>query len=345
MSVLLNRNLFRKCATKKEGFQWVQNSCYLDSVLWVLFSSPTPFVDKKMLFSTIPPDQLHKIAPCGKNQNDLNEKMFIEFQMKFRQIAYYFRCGVGEEKTCSGFRNLFKTWFQNPRCTCINKNIRFHSSEQHEAQEFLQFIFSIYGMNGQEQYKAVSKRDVYYGVSQVPRSDTVFQFIEERKDKKPSFIWNVSYQTLKNTKYPQRTMENFLVRQEENWNVPNITHKKCRFNVVRTIQSFLKLDDLFVFSLERTHPIQQTVSHFRVQISETITDSKGKQLSLFGIICHEGETTNRGHYTAFSLSTTDHQWYYYDDINLPIKKVGSWKDMSSMKQVFTHCVLLFYTKL
>lgn len=344
MSVLLDRKLFRKCAKKKEGLQWTQNSCYMDSVFWVLFSSPTSFIDNKILFSRLQPETLHKIASCGKNLNDLNEKIFIEFQMRFRQIAYFLRCGIGE-KTCIGFRKLFKTWFNNPQCTCINKNIRFHSSEQHEAQEFLQFILSLYGMNGQIQYNAISKQDVYYGVSQVPRVDTMFQFIEERKDKRPSFIWNVHYNTLKNMKYPQRTMENFLTRKEENWNIPNITHKKCRFNAIRTIQSLVKFDDLLVFSLERTNPIKQTVSHFRIKISETITDQRDKKLSLFGIICHDGETTDSGHYTAFSFSTVDRQWYYYDDMNLPIKKIGSWEEMQTMKHIFTHCVLLFYTKL
>lgn len=342
-NVLINRNLFRQCATKHEGFQWTQNSCYLDSVLWVLFSSPTPFIDNKILFSRLAPEKLHKFASCGKNLNDLNEKIFIEFQMQFRKIAYYFRCGI-PSSDCSAFRKLYKKWYNHPQCTHLHKKIRFHSSEQQEAQEFLQFILSLYGMNGQENYGAVSKEDFYYGVSKVPRQDTIWRFIYDRKDNKQSIVWNVPYTTLKGLKSNERTMKNFLKRQDNIWNLSK-QYKNCQFNAMRTIHSLTRFSDLFIISLERTHPIQQKVSHFRIKISETITDEKGKQLSLFGIICHHGESANSGHYTAFSFSTIDGQWYYYDDMKLPIKKVGTWQELQTIKNLFTHCVLLFYTKL
>lgn len=334
----VSRHLLKNCVSNHMGYEWVGNSCYLDTVLWTLFSSPTPFIDKKILFVRPPTE---KIRSCGSGRDDWDEEIFLEFQMQFQKAAYYFRCGEGS-KDCSSFRKLYKKWYE--RCPHLRTKIRFHSSEQQEAQEFLQFILSLYGMNGKENHGAVSKEEFYYGVSKVPRTDTIWKFIRARKDKTQSLVWNVPYHVLRNTSSQQRTLENFSSRHDDIWNITK-QYKGCNFNSIRTIHSLVKFADLMIFSLERTNPLQQTVSHFRIHIPETITDQKGKTLTLMGIICHQGESTNSGHYTAFHYSTTDKQWYYYDDMNPPLQKIGTWENMLSIRRVFTHCVLLFYTKL
>ena len=340
---LLNKHLLRQCATTHTGYEWVSNSCYLDTVLWVLFCSSSSFVDNKILFSRMNPEKLHRIASCGEGLNDLNEKVFQEFQMCFRKAAYYFRCGVGS-KDCSTFRRLYKKYVNLAQCTNFHSKARFHSGEQQEAQEFLQFILSLYGMNGQENYGAISKQEFYYGVSKTPRPETLWKFIYNRKDKTQSIVWNVSFQTLRNMTSQERTMKNFLQHQDEIWNISK-QHKNCHFNAMRTVHSLIKFADMLIFSLERVNPIQYTISHFRVHLNPTLTDKKGKTLHLTGIICHRGNSPDSGHYTAFHYSKNEQKWYYYDDMNLPIQKVGSWEHMKSIRHIFTHCVLVFYTKL
>lgn len=334
----VSRHLLKNCGENYMGYEWVGNSCYLDTVLWVLFSSPTPFIDKKMLFARLSSEKMRSLGPCGGGNDDWEEEIFSGFQMQFRKAAYYFRCGLGS-KDCSSFRKLYKKWYD--KCPRLRSKIRFHSPEQQEAQEFLQFILSLYGMNGKEDHGAVSKEEFYYGVSKVPRTDTVWKFIYDRKDKTQSLVWNVPYHVLRNMTSQQRTLENFLTRHDDIWNITK-QYKNCQFNAIRTVHSLVRFADLMVFSLERTNPLQQVVSHFRVQVPETITDQRGKTLTLTGIICHQGESTNSGHYTAYHYSTT---WYFYDDMSLPLQKIGTWEDMLSIRRVFTHCVLLFYTKL
>ena len=341
--ILLNKNLLRRCNKTQVGYAWTSNSCYLDSVLWVLFSSASSFVDNKILFSQLNPETLWRFASCAVGMNDLNEKVFLEFQMMFRKVAYFLRCGVGITD-CSDFRKLFRKWYNTPHCTNFHSKSRFHLGEQQEAQELLQFIFSLYGMNGQESYGAVSKQEFYYGVSKIPRLDTMWKFIYHRKDKKQSIVWNVSFQTLRNMTSQERNMKNFLQHQDEIWNISK-QHKHCHFNAMRTVHSLTQFADLLVFSLERIHPIQQTISHFRIHLNQTLIDKKGKTLHLTGIICHHGKTSNSGHYTAFRYSKVDQKWYFYDDMNLPIQKIGSWENMKTIRHVFTHCVLVFYTKL
>lgn len=340
---LLNKNLLRQCVTMHKGYEWVSNSCYLDSVLWVLFSSPSSFVDNKILFSQLNIEKLHRIASCREGLNDLNEKVFLEFQMCFRKVAYYFRCGEGATN-CSSFRRLYKKWYNTAQCTKFHSKSRFHSGEQQEAQELLQFILSLYGMNGQDNYGAISKQEFYYGVSKTPRQESLWKFIYNRKDKTQSIVWNVPYQTLRNKTSQERTMQNFLQRQDEIWNISK-RHKNCHFNAMRTVHSLVQFANLLVFSLERVNPTQSTISHFRVHLNPTLTDQRGKTLHLTGIICHHGDNPTSGHYTAFNYSKTENKWYYYDDMKLPIQKIGSWEDMKSIRHLFTHCVLLFYTKL
>lgn len=316
------------------GYKWVSNSCYLDTVLWVLFSSPPPFVRRKLLSLRQSP-----IDPCGLDP-DTNQKVFQEFQAQFRDMVRYFREGVGRD-TCLSFRKLYKKWYSE--CPLLQKKIRFHSSEQQEAQEFLQFLLGLVGMNGQEKSGALSQETFYYGVSKVPRIDTVWKFIRERKDHTQSIVWNVPYDVLRKTTLAQRTLSHFLQRQEEVWNITT-QYKKCDFNAIRTVHTLVRFADFLVISLERTHPLQQTISHFRVQVPPTLTDQRNKTLHLMGVICHHGKTANSGHYTAFAYSTLDNQWHHYDDMKLPLQTIGSWEDMKKQSILSTHSVLMFYTK-
>jgi len=345
---VLNRKMMKKCAVSypvahRQGFNWVRNSCYLDSVLWVLFSSPIPFIDNKILFSRPSPDRLHEIGSCHNGLNDLNERIFLEFQIQFRKVAAYFRCGIGQ-KDCSGFRKLFEKWYNDPRCSRIRNKVRFHSGEQHEAQEFLQFILSLYGMNGQYRFGAVSEEKFHYGVSHTPRVETIWKYIYSRKDYRQSIVWNVPFQVLFHTPSQNRSISTFLTRHDEIWNI-NKKYKKCDFNCMKTFHTLIRFADFQVISLERSHPIKLNVCHYRVNIPPTLTDSQQKTLRLVGIICHHGEYTDSGHYTAYALSTINNNWYYYDDMNPPIQKIGGVENLQGIKHINSHGVLFFYAKI
>lgn len=328
----LTRRKLNKCAIQKEGFRWVANSCYLDTVLWVLFSSPIPFVEKKILFSKPSTEEIDALDLCG----DKSVELFQDFQTIFQQAAHYFRCGEGRQE-CSSFRQLYRKWYK--QCQQLQNKVKFHSGEQQEAQEFLQFLLGLYGMNGMER-GAVSQETFYYGVASTPRTETIWTFIRNRKDRTQSLIWNVPYQTLRH-KNP-RSIKNFLEREEHVWNIHR-QHQKCHFNALRTTHRLVKFADLLIVSLERANPLQGKISHYQVEIPETLTDDRGKTLSLFGLICHTGETADSGHYTAYGCSE-EQKWYHYDDMNPPVQEIGTWEDIKTIRRVHTHCVLLFYTK-
>lgn len=323
--------------TLPHGYGWTRNSCYLDAILWVLFSMP--YADKKLLFSKW---DKQRIAICSPNNDDINRQIFQEFQQEFRRAAYYFRCGgngaISSGGDCSSLRMLYKKWYE--QCPMLSaSNVRFHSSEQHEAQEFLQFILSLYGMNGQKNMGAVSIEEFYYGVSSVPRSDTKWRFIYDRRDKTQSIVWNIPHHTLVHAgSMSERSLDKLLRRKDEIWNVER-EYKNCRFNAIRTYHSLIQFSDMLVFSIERANPISGNIAHFQINIPSTITDSKFKTLTLTGIICHYGERADSGHYTAFVFSAINRQWYAYDDMSvLSVRTIAKLP-----RDTYTHCVLVFYS--
>lgn len=329
-----------KTCTSREAYRWTGNSCYIDTVLWVLFRSHIPYIDSKFLFSRPSPARLHRIGSCGDGVNDLNERIFTEFQTLFRKIARFFRRGDGA-KTCLELRRLYRRWHDDPRCPRMTTKTAFHSDEQNESQEFLQFILGLYGMNGLLSAGAVSRESIYYGVTTVPRSDTHWSFIYSRRDRTQSLVWNVPYAVLSYAPPSGRSLQDFLSRTDHVFNVPN-THKRCRYNAVKTVHDLIRFGDLLVISIERAHPAHETILHRRVSFPRYLTDGAGKRLRLFGIICHDGEIAGEGHYTAYADCAPD-GWYFYDDLRLPVQKVGAWEDLESIRSIASTGVLFFYS--
>lgn len=328
----------QSCLTRSV-LRWTGNSCYIDTVLWVLLNTKISFVDKKMLFSQIEPKILHAIGTCDKELNDLNERVFMEFQTELKKIAQLFRTGK-KDGTCTSFRRLYEKWYTHPQCARFAKKSAFHETEQQEAQEFLQFILSLFGMNGILSHGAVSSQSFYYGISMVPRTTTVWKFINKRIDKKQSIIWSVPFQILSRAVPDKRSLSDFLVNSDDLWNISR-THGKCTYNSIRTVHSLDKFANLLIISVDRIHPATEMIIHRRLHIDPFLTDKRGKRLHLVGVICHKGDTFHAGHYTAFALC--QNEWFYYDDLNPPLKKVGTIENLFNIRHISSHGILFFYS--
>jgi len=328
------------CA-RRSAFRWMENSCYMDSVLWVLLNSFIPFVDRKLLSAHPEVETLHEIGMCGKDLNDLNERIFMEFQTQLKTIAEFFRTGKGEVRDCRSFRQLYKRWHEHPRCHRMATKIAFHEPHQQEAHEFLQFLLALFGMNGLLSCGAVSSQTFHYGVSIVPRTQTHWEFIEKRSDRRQSLVWSVSFQALSHAPPTRRSISDFFSQTDEIWNLHR-KHKKCNYNAIRTTHTLDRFADLLVVSIDRVHPQQGAVLHRRLGIDPFVVDRSGKRLDLVGIICHHGETHHAGHYTAFGLCRDG--WFFYDDLQLPIKKIGTLTALFSIRSIQSHGILYFYAR-
>jgi len=338
MTNILPRDL-RTCDSKR-AFQWVENSCYMDTVLWVLFRCPNRFIDSKLLFSRPPVQRLHRIGTCAEGMNDLNERVFMEFQAIFRRIALFFRRGRGDGN-CTVFRRLYGKWYNDQRCMRISAKIPFHQGDQNEAQEFLQFLLSLYGMNGLMSGGAVSIEKIYYGVSMLPRAQTYWTHIFDRKDRNQSLVWSISHDSLRSSVPGKRDLSDFLTSTNDTFHVDK-THKKCCFNAVRSVHRLTRFAPLVVLSLDRVNPLSQKVLRRRVSFPREMNDDQGNTVRLFGIICHDGAYSEQGHYTAFASYGED-EWWFYDDLRLPLERVGSFDDLCSIRSISSSAVLFFYS--
>jgi uncharacterized UBP type Zn finger protein len=86
----------------------------------------------------------------------------------------------------------------------------------------------------------------------------------------------------------------------------------------------------------------QQIYHHRVNIPETLTDINGKTITLFGIICHKGESTDAGHYVAYARKFNSDVWFFYDDLDNALKEIGVFENMKKRREISTHGVLYFY---
>jgi len=337
----LIRRGYLNVSESREVFSWRANSCYMDTIFWVLFHAPNRFIDLKILFSRPSVNRLHDIATCANGEDDLNERVFIEFQAIFRQIALYFRRGEGNHRDCSIFRRLYKKWHNNDRCHILSSKIPFHLGDQNESQEFLQFILSLYGMNGVFSFGAVAQERIFYGVSRSPRALTHWNFIYDRRDRKQSLVWNIPYASLAHSEPNQRSLSDFLSHSQEVFNIEK-EHKKCRYNSFRSVKTLVRFAPLLILSLERANPLSGKVLRRRVDIPYELTDEQQSRVRLSGIVCHDGEYANAGHYTAFA-DYGNNSWYYYDDLNLPLKYVGAWENVRTIRSIASSAILFFYT--
>lgn len=293
------------------SFKWSKNSCYLDTVMWVLFFNPCPFFHKHFLKINMP-----NISFFNKNRIDLEERFQLELKTHLRQLSKKF----SQSKPISNdsFRNWFKKWQHHPNCSSLKNWISFHLDEMNEAQEFLQFLLATQGMNGRDVFGTIVSETIFYGKP--------WTQVKKRKDEKASLIWNLPIN--------QYSPSNLLRKIEEHEGM-HIIYKNKRYPFVKTVWEVEKLGDFFVLSVER---IDQNgkVCFDPFYYTEDLKDKRKKVLYLKGVIVFDGDEI-AGHYTAYVKKKKD-QWWFYDDLDLPVKLIK--EDLSNIFQ--TKGVLFFF---
>ena len=306
---------------------WDKNSCYMDSVLFALFSTPQPFVDKFMLKQryTSTMDGL-----CGDQSRD----MFTAFKKVLKQIVDDLRESTQSKKVCHSFRQFLRTYAS---CAFVEISSPFANHQQQEAFEFLQFILSGFGFGRRK----VGAEIVYrkrYGLKLNSKIEWKEWF--SRDDNTYSIVHRVPYQEFTTHKnlgsyLHYKIKDCSLNLQDTKWNGEPVN---C-FEEHVILQKFA---DLLILSIERENPASGVIHHQALQIPPTITDCNGKILTLDAVVVHLGKTTKSGHYVCFKKC--DDQWFLMDDMKSKLVTYTSWSEVlrSSLANVRTHGVLYFY---
>ena len=307
---------------------WEKNSCYMDSVLFALFSTPNAFLEKITL------KQRYTRAMdgvCGDDSRD----MFTAFKSMLKGIVDDLRGSLQSKKLCRSFRGFLQA---HAACDVVQLSPTFANGQQHEAFEFLQFILSVFAL-GRRDVGALVVYRKRYGLKTGKTIEWKPWF--SREDKLYSLVHRVPYTEFK----AHRSLSSYLryTAKDCGLDPTSTTWQGQPVNCFEEQTIVQKFAGMLILSLERENPATGHVDHEAVQIPSTLKDCEGKALELDAVVVHLGKTTSSGHYVCFKRC--DAQWYLMDDMKTKLVAYASWNDVlkSRLANVRTHGVLYFYT--
>lgn len=304
------------------GLEWVGNSCYLDSVLVALFAVPCEFTNRI----------LHDPIPTSTNTGTKCTVQGIKsVQSELNKLVSTIRSNDGTNTTkvttCSNLRAAFK------QCGSTQN---FWDSNTKDAGEFLTFLFSLFPQITEQ---AEMIEEVYYKNIPSPLGHKDRTASDTQVHTKLNSIWNV-YSTYLSTLFKSkpdgvsisslvtiRFIEKFS--DKELLTDPNSGKK---YNS-RIMTQTLNKTPYLVFNLFRKtgEDINKNTSN---------TKKSGLQSNFIDIqvtpdkLVHVGSSVFTlcsivvyvpGHYVCYFLC--NNTWYYYNDLSIGIKQVGSYEDM------------------
>lgn len=305
------------------GFPNIGNSCYMDSVLFCLFSTPNAFIEKYLLKSR------KSYFICNHSQD-----LIKELQKVFTEISNYFQNKNVKSNidTCKPLKLMIQKYRKS--CPELSQYPNFGNSSQQEALEFLQFLLAPFGLNGMKDVGNHLEFNKRYGISFSKKRVEWLPWFKQI-DKKSSIICFVDHD---NFRKPHKSLDNFIHKNNIVFDLENTKYKNCLVNTFEEHQSYAAFSELFIIAVDRINPFTGMVIHSRVKINLKLDSG----LHLDSVIVHIGDTKSSGHYICFKKCNTG--WVLYDDLQSSLRIFKSWKDVMKFKKglVEKNGVLFFY---
>lgn len=306
-----------------KGFPNVGNTCYMDVILFCLFATPNDFLERNFLKS-----RKTYVECTGDN-------ILKDFKKIFIDISNAFHNEDSKMSSCKDLKKLIRKYRR--LCPMLSQYPDFSNNEQHEALEFLQFILTLFGMNGLKDVGNHLKIMKRYGVSNNSKKTRWLEWFE-RIDKKSSIIYYVNHD---NYKQPKKSIERFLNNHEIVHDLIDTRYKKCIVNSYEETQTFVSYSDVFIVAVDRINPFTGIVSHSKISIDKIIPSS---DLKIDAVVVHIGESKSAGHYVCFKKCLD--KWVLYDDLTGQLQTFDSWNKALNYKNnlIQKNGVLFFYSK-
>lgn len=310
------------------GLEWEGNSCYMDSILFALFSTPNDFLERHTIRQ-----RYLKIFEniCG----DDSEMFFHDLQRQLMLTIQDLRASLKTKNVCRSFRMFFKN---NKECSIVKRYPAFYETGQQEALEFLQFLLANFGLNGERNIGAeliVTKR---FGVFTRSRANIIWKEWFTNRDPLFSLIYTVPHDRFKT----HRSLSSYLTYQTDSYDLVGAKYKGCLVNCSEEKVSLTRFSDMLILWVQRENPITTVVHHDKIRIPQTLTDSVQKTLHLDAVVLHLGTKTSSGHYVCYKRCQDE--WIFFDDLRKKLESFSSWsKAVKSDPRILTHGVIFFYS--
>ena len=306
LKIWASTQIRKRNACDLRGLNYNGNSCYQDSTLFALLAVPNTFIRETILKKDV--TTVKKLAFCGKtDQEDTDTRRDI--QKELIRLKDIMRGRVKGGETCSNLRKLFS------RCKLPQ---RFDLPDPFDAGEFLQFLFSIFDVEGMKTRRTVEVTNDRGSPKNVIKIKDTIQM--EAPVFPLTFFSPGTYDLGKML----GSIDDAELGPQDLYRLDGETYS-------RKIETYTIVSTPYlVFN------VQRFVEKVLVDIPERLRD-----LYLTAIVVHR-----QNHYTAY-LKCGD-TWVYYNDnpggSEFTIKTIGSFENMlNASPRVRSNGTLFFYT--
>lgn len=306
-----------------KGLQWTENSCYLDSVLICLFSTPSAFVFHNILYDPVSEEQKTDVICKDKKAKNKVRKELVKIYNTIRGLG-------GDIETCKDLRKKLK------KCKSSQK---FHRGNIQDAGEFLIYLLGIFETN-----KAYVRQITFATNSEtspVPERDLVMT--SNKLD---------IYSSVVNSIYPDdikiiednRSLSDFIQTRTDSGildddNLFKVGTEKYKRRI--TIRNLEYTPYLIFYLIRKSLDIEseeEIVLYNKIKIDDSIQIGENNY-ELSGIVLY---IESNKHYV--SIIKCKDKYLYYDDLNDEgLLEIESLDD--SPVNPYTNGVLFFYKPL
>jgi hypothetical protein len=325
------------------GLKWTGNSCYLDSTLFAFFAGPDDFISNFLNAKNLDnyKDDLFRINNiCGDDENDLKNRK--AFQSELRKIAYSIWRQGPKVEFCTNLRKTLKNcpgededpyWNDG---TADQKTIpdKFSKDGTADSGEFLGHLLNIIP------HVPAIKKTITYVTNEKGEDLNKEKLLNEGKmfissevyDEKASIIhffgqfevmgfpeYGVVISQLLNIKDDSGSEINIKYRPDD---MGGRTFRR------RISEKTIVNTPYFILSLRRYNAdesIQGENTSYEVIQTPVFPDDfitiGDKKFEFCAVVMHDGGA----HYT--SVAKYGDFWYYYNDLDLPVKKYNTFSEI------------------
>ena len=294
---------------------WINNSCYLDSLLVALFNKKDKIIEDLLLKAAINDYGSEKLNSIGLK---IQKELIIIYKIISNQVL------LKEKRTCVNLRKLLDRYYKELLKVKPDTVILFDKKDnwqtsQLDVFEFFEFILTIFKVSD----RTLKIQDGDNIIHSNFKSLVPIDFIYKKKTLKIKDV------------YPKYTQKYKLNKD----NIFIDANGKKQVHYTKNYE-ILKGNKLFISIYRNTGTTKNDISV--IPCDKLGLKENGYDLHLTAIIIHYGNTPAYGHY--ISLYKCEDNWYEYNDMGDNIKKLGTLESIIKNDEYTKNIVGLVYSK-